>query len=211
MPTTVEIQAFKFQELTDKAKQEVITRLAPEYEWWDGVYDNAKEDGVDKGFRIDDIRFEGFYSQGDGASWQGKVDMLKWFELHRPTDPKARLIVELIEDDWVARHLTINYSSSRYAHSNTMKHEWLIMGAPYEDSTVNNGPLKGANVQELFDAIGTVYFDDVCDDALQSARNYADEIYYLLRKEYEHLCSEEVIAELCDANEYLFTEDGKFV
>jgi hypothetical protein len=199
----------KFQELTDKAKQEVITRLAPDCGWWDSVYESATEGGVAKGFRIDDISFSGFWSQGDGASWEGLVDIAKWLELNRAHDPHTTVLIELIEDGWLSEQLSIIRSNSRYSHSYTMNHDGWDCVAPSYDSVITKGILKGAKVQALLDAMGAGQLDDVLVGIMTDARDYADDIYRQLEKEYDWLCSEEVIAELCDANEYLFTEDGK--
>ena len=59
--------------------------------------------------------------------------------------------------------------------------------------------------------IGAGYLEQTAIEILRHARDYADEIYKRLRDEYESLCSEEYIAEICDANDYLFTNDGRFV
>ena len=80
-----------------------------------------------------------------------------------------------------------------------------------EDDTLAKGMFAGANVRTLMEALPDSYVNDIADEALESARSYADEIYKRLRDEYEHMCSEEYIAELCDANEYLFTEKGKLL
>jgi hypothetical protein len=184
--------------------------LAPNNDgWWDHIYDNAKEDGLAKGFHIDDISFSGFWSQGDGASWEGTVDMVKWLEVHKADDPKATILFELIADNWVEKHVGIIKRNNYYSHSNTMTHCGWSCVSPNDDSVIETGILQGANVSALIESIDFSCLDDLLDDMLESARDYANDIYNQLRKEYEYLCSEEVIAELCDANDYLFTEDGK--
>jgi hypothetical protein len=73
------------------------------------------------------------------------------------------------------------------------------------------GMFAGANVRTLMESLPDSYADDIADEVLQSARDYADEIYKQLRDEYERMCSEEYIAELCDANEYLFNKKGELL
>ena len=214
MPTTVEIQAFKFQELTDQAKQEVITRLAPDDGWWDCVFDGAKEDGEKLCFGIEDISFTGFWSQGDGACWSGYVDVVPWLEKHKATDPQAHIVIALIEENWLEQKLPITYGG-RHAHSRTMRCGSIHHVFPTKDNVLDKGMFQGASVLHLFDTLGipldNYYLGDLEMEMFVDARNFADEIYKRLRDEYEYLCSEEVIAELCDANEYLFTADGRFV
>lgn len=46
---TIERKLYKFEELSDDAKEKVLENLADinvDYEWWDSVYDNAKNIGL---------------------------------------------------------------------------------------------------------------------------------------------------------------------
>lgn len=84
---TREITVYKFNELSETAKQHAIDDYAQrsmDWEWWDTVYEDAKEDGKALGYDIDDIRFSGFWSQGDGASWTGRVNLYTFIEKHIP-------------------------------------------------------------------------------------------------------------------------------
>jgi hypothetical protein len=132
-------------------------------------------------------------------------------ELNRPDDVNAHLALALIENGWLANRLEINLVSSRYSHSNTMNHAGWEMVHPTEDHVLDHGVFAGTNVQHLFDTLGMGYFEDVAIDILASTRDYADDIYRQLRDEYERLCSEEVIAELCEANDYRFDEQGNLI
>src|ERR1035441_4221080 len=44
-----------------------------DYEWWDSDYDHWKEKLGELGFTKVAIKFSGFYSQGDGASFTASV------------------------------------------------------------------------------------------------------------------------------------------
>ena len=69
---------------------EVKTRVLEEYkdfntagfEWWDSVYESFKEDMRNIGVEVDRMYFSGFWSQGDGACFEGEV---KAWELFLPT------------------------------------------------------------------------------------------------------------------------------
>ena len=94
-----------------------------------------------------------------------------------------------------------------------MRLNWYWQNLPYDgdDGYIEVGMFAGASANNLLDALPEDYTDTLADEMLQSARDYADEIYKQLRDEYEHMCSEEYIAELCDANEYLFNEKGELL
>ena len=54
-----------------------------DYQWWDHIYDEWKEELKEMGFDGSDIAFSGFSSQGDGASFTADgFDFLKWANWH---------------------------------------------------------------------------------------------------------------------------------
>jgi hypothetical protein len=94
MPTTIEVKLFKYDELTNKAKEKALDwyREASQHDnFWDYSYDDFKEVAARLGFDIgtrtenwyntgtkksgttqrDTIYFSGFSSQGDGACFEG--------------------------------------------------------------------------------------------------------------------------------------------
>ena len=199
--------------MKDKAKQQVCSTLAPDgYDWYECVFEQAKEDGEALGFDIQDIHFTGFYSQGDGASWTGYVHIIPWLEKHYPDDPKAHILIALMEDNWLENKIAVS-CKGHYNHSNTMlRSDWYRSLDNFDGGDVlHKGIFEGASVETLVDSLPAGHLDDLADEMLQSAKDYADDIYRKLRDEYAYQCSEEVIAEMCDANEYLFTEEGKLI
>lgn len=189
-----------------------MDHLAPDYEWWDDTIANAKEYGESKGFDIRDIHFTGFYSQGDGACWVGRVDIVEWLEINKPEDPRAHILSALIENDWIDRYLVIEQNPSRYSHSNTMQRSDASINCEDEDDFISKADMfQGASVRNLMQSLPDTYLNDISDEILADARCYANDIYNQLRDEYEHLCSEEVVAEMCDANDYLFDEHGDLI
>ena len=232
MPETItkEITVFKFDELTDIAKQRAITDYCEHgmhHEWWDCVYENAKEDGKERGFDIEDIRFSGFWSQGDGASWTGTVRADTFLDHHlKEDDPDhARYIVlrELIRDGWIEPRLEVRTGSFHYCHSGTMVVEWETgatlwdtIDTPHEGESYTIGTehsiLHGADVGQLAKGIEWESLLDRLNEWVQrEVRDYADEIYKKLETEYEWLTSEEQIADMAEANDWRFDESGVLV
>jgi len=62
---TIEVKVYQFSELDEQAKQKAIEKLAyinVEFDWWDGIYDDAKTIGLKiTGFDID----RGSYCNGE--------------------------------------------------------------------------------------------------------------------------------------------------
>lgn len=226
MPTEITITAYKFNELEGNAKDRARDKLAEWttcYEWWEHVYAQAKEDGQAKGFNLDDIRFSGFWSQGDGAYWTGHIDMVEFVRLNLDEQSACYasdvILVELWENGWIDRWLDIGNNSYRYCHSGGMRmgdypnNELLNIG-PEDDSALTKGVLQGASVWQLKESFPydiEMRINGWCDEALEQARKFADEIYVKLEEEYNGLTSEESLNEFADANEYLFDEQGNVI
>lgn len=229
MPTEITITAYKYSELDGRAKEKAHEKLVEwitDHEWWQYVYEQAKEDGLAKGFEISDIRFEGFWSQGDGAHWTGHVNMPEFVRLN--LDERSAnyasdvVLIELWENGWIDRWLNIVNNSYRYYHSSGMKISEYLNNElqdlePDDDNdhnVLNKGPLQGASVWQLKESFPydiEVRIGEWCDEALEHARKFADEIYVKLEEEYNGLISEESLNDFADANEYLFDERGNII
>lgn len=199
----------KFNDLSDTEKDEVRRQYEPDYEWWDYVYGDAMEDAQQYGFSIDDIRFSGFWNQGDGASWTGKVDLIAWLEKHRPDCAKATIMAELIAQGWLDSRATVITLNSNYVHSHTMQvtdgntywHGDCYNEAFSDKPVGGNGMMARASIKTLVEnADLETYYEEMMSDVLVSVRDYADEIYKRLQAEYEYLTSDEHIAEQFEFN-----------
>lgn len=176
-------------------------------EWWDGVFSCAKEDGVKHGFEIYEIFFSGFCSQGDGASWVGDVNVAVWLEKNPSDDPLRTTLQLLAEADHVG-HVAIDRGRGRYSHEHTMYSCGIMLDDMF---SVTSGPLKGADLDVLANAFPKEWMQALEEEILESARDYARGIYKDLEKEHEYLIGEERFIEACEANEWLFDEDGRIM
>lgn len=196
----------KYHELSDRAKEHVRQLLEPDGDWCEIVYEQAKEEGATKGFRIDGISFKGFWSQGDGASWTGAVRLRDWVP-DNPEDMETRIVRELVRNEEINLLANI-YTRGHGVHEMTMQINWDT--AVYDESVVlREGPLAGATIADLLAPFPQLLVD-LEDAMLESARDFAREIYRNLEEEYEYQTSDEYIAGLCEANEYEFDEDGNW-
>jgi len=217
METTT--QSFAFQQLAHRAKQNAITEYGqPPDDWYEEIYALAKEQAPARGFSINEIQFNGFASQGDGASWTGHVDLADFIEYHNKpeaTDFTQYVVLrELIKDGWCEEKVNINRHAFIYSHSGTMVTEGIDDSISYadDDSVMDRGILEGANVKELANSIHTdELFNDLDGWVLSRARAYADGIYKQLKEEYEAYTSEEYFIDLCDINRWRFDKYGTLV
>ena len=217
MDTTT--QSLAFQQLAYRAKQNAISEYGqPPDDWYEEIYARAKEDAPARGFSINEIQFNGFHSQGDGASWTGYVDLADFIEYHNDPDAKdfAQYVVlrELIRDGWCEEKVNVNRHAFYYSHSGTMVTEGLDDRIDYadDDSVMDRGILEGANVKELANSIDTDHlFNDLDGWVLSRARAYADGIYKQLKEEYEAYTSDEYFIDLCDINGWRFDNNGTLI
>lgn len=205
----------------ERVREQYINSL--DYEWWDCVYEDAIENGKELGFYIDKIYFSGFWSQGDGASWEGQVDVGQWLKTHTEDSIGLTAWVELINNNWASKHIKVSSKNNHYSHSGTMSfdHWEIFINLNYEPEDNLLGAFGGSSILQDM-PVATVMDlimadphtklkreDDVAEAIAESARDYADEIYKKLQKEYEWLCSELVMVEHFEANDINFDEEGE--
>jgi len=219
MPATKEITIYKWEELSQTAQQKAREWYLEgmDYEWWEGTYEMAIEDGKEKGFYIDKIYFSGFYSQGDGASWIGQVDVRQWLEENLPDSIGLSAWCQLIQEDVVDKFSKVVANNSHYCHESTMQFSDIEDHTDeFTDDWLMELPsiFKGMEVQHLFDIIESdpncplKSTEGITQAITESGRQYAVEIYGMLKQEYEYLCSEEMMLDHFNCNDYHFTEEG---
>jgi hypothetical protein len=224
--TETEQTEFSYKELSAKAQEKARQWFSEslDYEWWEHTYENAKAGGPERGFEIEDIRFSGFWSQGDGASWTGSVNIKEFLDYHLKEDNPdygRYFILQAIlaeTNDWVERYTNVNRRGFHYVHDNTMFLETINysglenLDADDEERLQEEGPLQRADIYQLREGIN---IDRLIDDletwVIEEAQAYARQIYDDLESEYEHLTSEESLVESAESNGWMFDEDGVLV
>lgn len=210
MTRIVEKTVFKFDELSDKAKEKARA-------WWRGCEDQDLDlldrDDIEAIAKILGIEFDqdtvklmgggtrgrskiywsGFSSQGDGASFVGRYDYakgaVKKIKEYAPKDKELHRIAEELFDLQRSRFYKITArmkqgsGSNFYSHSGTMSVEVYVNGddAPRE----------------------------IEDDVKQLMRDFADWIYSQLEADYNWRMADEQVDDSIRANEYEFDEDGE--
>lgn len=200
---SVTIETFKFDELSDEAKErarEWYREGAFDYDWWEWTYDDAARMGAILGIdilqkpvklmngktRMDPaIWFSGFYHQGSGSAFDGRYSYAK--------GSVAKIKQEAPEDKDLHRiALALQKAQARVF---------------YQASAVaSNSRDTWLNVEVDF---GDRMCDDVAADAIIDAlRDFNSWIYRRLQEEYEYQSADEQVDESIRINEYDFTEDG---
>jgi len=180
----------KFKDLPEKRKEELRDKwreLNVCDDWYEDTFDYAKEEAAKFGFSLGNIYFSGFWSQGDGASFDG---YLKFKEcdadtLHEDVRDVYQVLAEAyglirIVDGDATFYIDVK-QNGRYCHENTMDYsfDWTAMSE------------EGENILE-----------SKIEDVEEALRDYARWIYRTLEEEYEHLTSDEAIDEYLNDQDY---------
>lgn len=210
MPEVICTTVYQFPELSDAAKEKARSwyrELGPHDDWWDAVYEDFERVCEILGIRLKTtpvrlmgggtrakpcIWFSGFWSQGDGACFEGDYGYAKGAsaairryafkdgELHRIADALGSI-----------QRRNFYQLSARIAHRGRYYQEYSMDIAVERDSPV---------VQDMT--------ADAEEDVSEALRDLARWLYGRLEDEYEHLTSDEAVDEMIRLNEYRFTEDG---
>ena len=198
---TETVEIYKFNELSESAKENALENLREiniRYgDWWDSIYDMYKCDTP--GFEIDNIYFSGFWSQGDGAMFEGCItddvlDLIKPSYRNEAYNRDFYKVINLIKKDYISVFGKFKQYGHYYHHksySDTLEYEFIndSYGKDY------------SNVEEVL--------EDILEEIREHYEDVCMKLYRDLEKEYEYLTSEEAIIETIECNEYEFTKDGE--
>lgn len=222
MQAVIEEQSYTYEQLTDEAKEKVKAWWCEHGlwdDWYEDTYERFKEEGYALGFVIDKMNFTGFYSQGDGACWEGQIDVATWLKTHTEDSIARDAWCALIAEEFCNKHFSIHFRG-HYSHSNTMTcvgWDWVDENGE-EDYLYLTQPsiFQGMHYKDLHNLIRSTNFpytnpNDIEQAGFESAKDYADELYKQLREEYEYIMSDENLIEMCDINDWKFNNEGEMV
>ena len=140
------------------------------------------------------ISYRGFWSQGDGASFEGAyryaAGAARAIRAHAPKDTELHGIADVLQD--VQRRnfyqLTTGIrQSGRYCHEYTMRID-----------------------VERDSPTGQAMTDDAEDTLIEAMRDLARWLYRQLEREYDHQTSDAVVDETIAVNDWAFTAEGHY-
>lgn len=195
---------YTFDELSQEAKNHAIENERNSMEdtigdwWYEGTIDEEDNRLRDEGLVDVEIQFSGFNSQGDGASFTGRVRDIKLFV-------KKTLGMEKINDqvlDNIA--ISIVRIDSRHVHENSVRFDCEVDGEDEIDFfSAGADVIIKLNIQDYcnkIEEIGAVWVKSRCA-----------EIYKKLNKEYDSYFEEANIIEDIKANDLKFDEEGNII
>lgn len=191
---TISKNVYSFDELNETAKQKAIEAWRePHYDWHEYIIDDSKEVAELFGLSIDNIYWTGFWSQGDGACFEGeykyKKGALKALKEYAPNDKELYSIVKGLQDTQRKNFYRLQATTKHrghYYHSGCMA---------FDVSNLDNYTISTDTENEITEAL----------------RDFADWIYKRLEEEYYYITADEQVIEAIKANEAEFYENGEQV
>lgn len=177
---TKTITLYKFSELSAEVQQKVIDEnrsINVDNDFWD---DWIKEDAIARlsllGYSDVEILYSGFYSQGDGACFTGKANLVEWLKAHKLAN-KYRALYQYCKD--LGGEVVIS-NVGHYVHENSMSLEESYSLSSIEDDRYNSEKLN-SQVTEVMALLET--------ETVEQAK----EIYKKLENTYSNLMSDEEV------------------
>jgi len=211
MPEIVETVIYQLHELSDAAKENARAWYREgclDDDWYDFVYADFETICAIFGVTLKTNRvrllgggsrekprifFSGFWSQGDGASFDGLYahtrQAPKAIRRYAPQDAELHAIADALE--------AIQRRNFYQLHAD-VRHQGHYYHAHCMAVSVERGSPSGQSM--------TGDAEDIVVDAL---RDLARWLYRQLEREYEYRTSDDVVDETIAANEYAFTESGR--
>lgn len=191
----------QYSQLPSTSKSKAIEKVRNSdgylnHNWWEFVYDDWIEKLEKLGFEDIDIKFRGFWSQGDGCSFTAKRINICSLILNINIDKYKRLF-DLYCGSCIDMYGSVERSSSYYCHENT-----VFLNIQWED-VEGQVCLNYFNIHDLFDSFEK--------EAGEYVKNLCCSIYKDLEQEYDDLMSDECIIDYIENNGYDYDIDGNII
>lgn len=197
-----ERQSYTWDELSPEAKAHALDNnrdINVEGNWYEDTIEYWEDKLKEAGIITPDIRFTGFGSQGDGASFTGEVSgleslktMMKTLELEYPDIVLEELDIQIVR------------IASRYYHHKTVEVEVIYE----EDGTISYMPF-GPEIPFDYN------LNEVASKIQEKLQKWVElkchEIYDDLSLEYDSLTDDEAVEDSLIANDYEYDEDGNII
>lgn len=208
----------RFEALSEGDKRIILDRhrdINVDHDWWDCVYSDFTEDMKAVGIAVAHMYFSGFWSQGDGACFDGRVD--DWRLFLKSLGYTDELMVQHFAD-----HASFSVShSGHYYHENCTRFdaEFYLPDQYVTDEHFLEGHGFGEELRDA--ALSAVLSEyDGCElegEFTEAFKGHMRDLYRRLENEYEYLTSDEAVLETLHANGMLdqiideYTEEGETV
>lgn len=175
-----------------------------EHDWWDCTEDIFKSDMSEKGIEVDKMYFSGFYSQGDGACFEGYIDNTKMFlDVH--CKPDEYPMIRKVLDNGGRVRLSVRQSGHYYHENCTSFSMDVDMPSNVIDAPTDFHEL----IIEGYDKQMDREVEEFEKQSIELFKGYMRKLYRDLENEYDYLTSDESVTEAIIANDLNNEDEGE--
>jgi len=172
-------------------------------EWWQCTYEDFKQQMGEQGIYVSDMYFSGFWSQGDGACFEGFVEDMKQY-LEKNFKPDDYPMIRKLVDGGGSVKFSVEHSG-HYYHENCTR---FYIEADRLEHVLDAPSDFHVAVLENYDQLLDGEIVDFEKESVEIFKNFMRKFYRDLEKEYDYLTSDEAVKEAIVANE-LTNDEGE--
>ncbi len=171
-------------------------------DWWDSIYEMFKEDMNEQGIYVSKMYFSGFWSQGDGACFEGHLDDIPLF-LEKNFKPDDYPMIRKLLDSGGSLKFSTSHSG-HYYHENCTR---FYIEADRLEYCVDIPTDFHQQVVEQWDKELDNEIVDFEKESVEIFKNHMRTLYRKLEKEYDYLVTDEAVKETVIANDLQEVDD----
>lgn len=191
----------EFQALPEAVREDVLEKRRTwnvgDSHWYQHLFAGFTQEMAELGIEVGEIYFSGFWSQGDGACFNGRLNNQEKFFAQSEMAKYAILGEEGPLNLDVAKWV----SSGRYCHEHTLSFDFSYDDTEPEESEYES-PLRYQIARISYDETEKL-ISGFEGDFEEWIKGKCRDLYSTLEKEYEYQTSDEQIVESLIANECL--------
>lgn len=198
----------RFNALPARVRDEILDKHrnwnVDHIEWWDTVYEDFKHDMDAIGIEVERMYFSGFWSQGDGACFEGRV--FSWEDFLKSMGYQDPALTALAENSWVfgVAHKGHYYHENCTSFSYDMASPSDYYYSELDEFVEHHSPYKTEIQNAAFLTILQGYdYDSLYTEFEEAFKRHMRALYNRLEAEYDHLTSDESVLAALDANDML--------
>lgn len=162
--------------------------------WYEWVIEKFKGDMQEVGIWVDRVYFSGFWSQGDGACFEGNAIFPKFMLNFKPDEyPMIRKLL--------ANHGSLYFSVKQRGHYNHENCTEFSIEADQFNDVLDTKSHVQEKVVEVYDEQLSIELGGFEDEATEFFKDKMREVYRALEKAYENETSDEAVWDSIVANE----------
>lgn len=173
-------------------------------DWWEYTYNEFTDRMKQKGIHVEKMYFNGFWSQGDGACFEGSINDHKVFLEEHFTRDEYPMVYKLVENKGIFSLACTHRGHYYHENSVVFDEDYDILSYVLDRPTDFHEQVV-ANLEEQLDDEMKLFWVE----AKEIFRTYMRELYRELEKEYDHLTSDDEVAEAILANDLAHNLDDE--